>query len=72
MANKGGNKRKCRSCHRLAGLDGWCKRHRPEKKHKPWVRDNFIDNNFMSGGKEFHKEDYGAVRDTFPCVKEGY
>lgn len=72
MANESGNKRRCRSCHRLAGKDGWCKRHRPEKKHKEWVRDNFIDNNFMSGGKDFYPSEYGAVRDTFPCVKEGY
>ena len=72
MARKGGNSRKCRACHRLAGKDGWCKLHRPERKRQPYVRDNFIENNFMSEGKEFYKESYGAVRDTFPCVKRGY
>ena len=71
MARKGGNQRRCQSCHRLAGTDGWCKLHRPERKRKNWVRDNFIDNNFMSDSREFYRDSYGCVRDTFPCVKGG-
>ncbi len=72
MARAGGNKIRCKTCGGLAASDGFCKRHRPERKHQAYVRDNFIDDNFLTKGKDFHQDSYGCVRETFPCVKEGY
>lgn len=71
MARKSGNQKRCRACGCLAGTDGWCRKHRPVRKNQPYVRDNYVDNNFMTKNKEFWGDSYAAVSDEFPCVKKG-
>jgi hypothetical protein len=71
MARKGGNQQRCRICNRLAGTDGFCKKHRPERKHEVFVRENFINDNFMTKNKEPIGDSYGAISDEFPCVRRG-
>jgi hypothetical protein len=72
MAREGGNQLRCRTCHRLAGKDGWCKLHRPERKSKPMMRSNFLEDNFLTRDKEFWGDSYGIVREQYPCVRKGY
>lgn len=59
--NPYGNRNRCRTCNQLASKDGWCKRHRPERKGPNPFRDNF-----KSSPEYFNKNsDFGAVKDTF-------
>lgn len=71
MARKGGNQQRCKACNCLAGTDGWCRKHRPAPPVQSIVRDNFLDNNFMTRNKEFWGDSYGAISEDFPCVKRG-
>jgi hypothetical protein len=65
MPNPNGNSKRCRTCSRLAGKDGWCKSHRPKKAEKrinPF-RENFMpdeDSVFFGDHSEF-----GIVKDKF-------
>jgi len=71
MEKKTGNQRRCRKCNRLAGIDYFCRKHRPPKPIKKRVRDNYLDDNFMTKETEFWGDSYGSVREDYPCVKRG-
>jgi len=36
------------------------------------MRDNFLENNFITRQKEFWGDSYGIVRDKYPCDRKGY
>ena len=65
MANPRGNTHRCKKCGALAGIDNWCKRHRPF--HRRWrpFRDNFIES------KDYKPigEKYG-IEDVFPIARK--
>lgn len=63
--NPNGNRRRCRTCHCLAGKDGYCKLHRPEKRTNPF-RSNFKPH--PTYFKE--KKDFGAIKDSFGSEKQ--
>jgi hypothetical protein len=53
---------RCRSCNKLAGVDGYCKNHRPEPERPNPFRDNFKDYGIGFKAPEDKKE-FGALRD---------
>ena len=67
MARPHGNPNRCRKCNSLAGKDGWCSKHRPPKARRYSVRDNYLDNNFLTKHKEFYRDTYGIVSDKYPA-----
>lgn len=59
--NPYGNRNRCRACNQLASKDGWCKRHRPERKGPSPFRDNF-----KATPEYFNKSsEFGAIKDKF-------
>ena len=78
MPNPKGNTNKCKSCHHLAGKDGWCKKHRPkpnqalnEKTYK-LTRKSYKDYDGYFGQESFFEnEEYQVTRDKFG-IEEGW
>ena len=66
MPNNNGNTRRCRSCGKLAGKDGFCKNHRPidtsMKRHIQ--RGNYVDSHAIAGHKGFNGE-FAIIKDKF-------
>lgn len=57
-----GNRRKCRKCNHLAGKDGYCKHHRPERAPINRFRSNFIDE-LRGFTRPEEREDFGVMGD---------
>ena len=69
--NQKGNSIRCKSCHRLAGKDRYCKLHRPQinvdvKTEKFKItRDNYKGYGGFIGKESFFEGEFGVLKDKF-------